>query len=159
MGYASGVGRQAPAFTLTAVDGNEIDLGRYRGEWFPILVFVPLGACDSIYRPSCYSDHATLLEGLSEAAGSLWGLRGQLLGICVGDSAATTALAGLVDDLAFPLLTDDGTVASAYGVDFRPAAGPTVFILDRAGKIVWQAEGESAVTQGELLAAFQTVVR
>ena len=41
MGYDFGVGREAPTFTLSAVDGSEIRLNQYRGDWFPVLVVHP----------------------------------------------------------------------------------------------------------------------
>ena len=41
VGYDFGVGREAPTFTLSAVDGSEIKLNQYRGDWFPVLVFIP----------------------------------------------------------------------------------------------------------------------
>ena len=44
MGYDFGVGREAPTFTLSAVDGSEIRLNQYRGDWFPVLVFIPTQA-------------------------------------------------------------------------------------------------------------------
>ena len=44
MGYDFGVGREAPTFTLSAVDGSEITLNQYRGDWFPVLVFIPTPA-------------------------------------------------------------------------------------------------------------------
>ena len=33
MGYNFGVGREAPTFTISAVDGSEINLKQYRGDW------------------------------------------------------------------------------------------------------------------------------
>jgi hypothetical protein len=36
---------------------------------------------------------------------------------------------------------------------------PMVFIIDRAGKIVWTGEGEAALKAPRLVAAFRDVVR
>lgn len=150
MGYDFGVGRAAPAFSLTAVDGSEIKLNQYRGDWFPVLVFVP--------TRSPGADQ--LLEQLSGAADSLWGLRGQLVGICDAGADECRALAAKVPGLAFPLLPDDGRVAQSYGALRKDGtARPMVFIIDRAGKIVWSGEGAAALTSAALLAAFRTVVR
>ena len=150
MGYDFGVGRAAPAFSLTAVDGSEIKLNQYRGDWFPVLVFVP--------TRSPGADQ--LLEQLSGAADSLWGLRGQLVGICDAGADECRALAAKVPGLAFPLLPDDGRVAQSYGALLKDGtARPMVFIIDRAGKIVWSGEGAAALTSAALLAAFRTVVR
>jgi len=150
MGYASGVGREAPTFVITAVDGNEIDSDHYRGDWFPVLVFVPT------------QDEAAAktLGQLSAAADTLWGLRGQLLGICDAGRDAVKALADSVEGLSFPLLPDDGSVAQAYGaLKKNGEVRPMVFIVDRAGKIVWTGEGASALKPATLVAAFREVAR
>ena len=150
MGYDSGVGRAAPTFTLTAVDGSEIKLNQYRGDWFPVLAFVPTQSPEA----------AELLEQLSKAADSLWGLRGQLVGICDASADDCRALAARVPGLAFPLLPDDGSVARQYGALRKDGTvRPMALIVDRAGKIVWTGDGAAALTQASLLAAFRQVVR
>jgi peroxiredoxin len=150
VGYDFGVGREAPTFTLSAVDGNEIKLSQYRGDWFPVLVFVPTQAPDA----------AQTLAQLSKAAATFWGLRGQLVGICDAGRDDCVRLAGRVEELAFPLLPDDGAVAQSYGaLKADGTARPMAFIIDRAGKIVWTGEGEAALKSPRLLAAFRQVVR
>lgn len=150
MGYDFGVGREAPTFTLSAVDGSEIKLSQYRGDWFPVLVFVPVQAPGA----------ADALAELSKAAGTLWGLRGQLVGVCDAGRDECSALAARVPGLAFPLLPDDGAVAGQYGaLRDDGTARPMAFIIDRAGKIVWTGEGAAALTEQALLAAFRQVVR
>ena len=150
MGYDFGVGREAPTFSLSAVDGSEIRLSQYRGDWLPVLVFVPVrqpGAADA-------------LAELSTAAAELWGLRGQLVGLCDADRDACSALAAQVPGLAFPLLPDDGSVARQYGaLRDDGTVRPMAFIVDRAGKIVWTGDGAAALTQQALLAAFRQIVR
>ena len=150
MGYNFGVGREAPTFTISAVDGSEINLKQYRGDWFAVLVFVPTRAAET----------AAALTQLSAAAGTLWGLRGQLLAICDSGRDEVTKLAAEIEGLSFPLLPDDGRVAQAYGAlkqsgEVRPMA----FIVDRAGKIVWTGEGASALEPPTLVAAFRQVAR
>ena len=150
MGYASGVGREAPTFTISAVDGSEINSKQYRGDWFPVLVFVPT------------QDEATArtLAQLSTAAGTMWGLRGQLLGICDAGRDEVKALADSVEGLSFPLLPDDGSVAQAYGaLKKNGEVRPMAFIVDRAGKIVWTGEGAAALRPAALIAAFREVAR
>ena len=150
MGYDFGVGRAAPTFTLTAADGSEIKLSQYRGDWFPVLAFIPAQAQGA----------AELLEQLSAAADSLWGLRGQLVGVCDASADDCRALAARVPGLAFPLLADDGSVARQYGALRKDGtARPMAFIIDRAGKIVWTGDGAAALTAPALLAAFREVVR
>ncbi len=150
MGYATGVGREAPGFTIGATDGSVINLKNYRGDWFPVIVFLPEADAGA----------AEQLRTLSAAALTLWGLRGQLLGVFAGPREDAWALAESIGDLAFPLVPDDGSVAKAYGAlkesgDQRPMA----FILDRSGKIVWTGEGDAALEPDTLVAAFRAVAR
>ena len=118
MGYNFGVGREAPTFTISAVDGSEINLRQYRGDWFAVLVFVPTQATET----------AAALAQLSSAADTLWGLRGQLLALCDAGRDEVTKLAAEVESLSFPLLPDDGRVAQAYsaleGRETVPAEAP-----------------------------------
>jgi peroxiredoxin len=150
VGYDFGVGREAPTFTLSAVDGSEIRLNQYRGDWFPVLAFIPTRS------PGANA----VLEQLSKAADTLWGLRGQLVGICDAGRDECVSLAAGCPGLAFPLLPDDGSVARMYGALREDgAARPMAFIIDRAGKIVWTGDGAAALTTQTLLAAFRQVVR
>jgi peroxiredoxin len=150
VGYDFGVGRTAPTFTLTAVDGSEIKLNQYRGDWFPVLAFVPAHSQGA----------AELLEQLSKAADALWGMRGQIIGICDADRDHCKALADRVPGLAFPLLPDGGRVAQLYGALRKDGtARPMAFIVDRSGKIVWTGDGAAALTAPALLEAFRQIVR
>jgi peroxiredoxin len=150
VGYDFGVGREAPTFTLSAVDGSEISLNQYRGDWFPVLVFIPTQAPGA----------GEVLDQLSKAADTLWGLRGQIVGVCDAGRDACVALAAGCPGLAFPLLPDDGSVAGMYGaLRADGTARPMAFIIDRAGKIVWTGDGAAALTAQTLLAAFRRVVR
>ncbi len=150
MGYDFGVGREAPTFTLTAVDGSEIRLSQYRGDWFPVLVFIPTQAPGA----------AQTLQQLSAAAETLWGQRGQLVGICDAGRDEVKALAEAAPGLAFPLLPDDGGVAQVYGALRKDGSVRAMaFVIDRAGKIVWTAEGEDALKGPKLVAALRGAVR
>jgi peroxiredoxin len=150
VGYNFGVGREAPTFTISAVDGSEINLRQYRGDWFAVLAFVPTQAAGT----------AAALAQLSAAADTLWGLRGQLLGICDAGRDEVKKLAARVEGLSFPLLPDDGRVAQAYGALKKSGeVRPMAFIVDRAGKIVWTGEGASALKPAALEAAFRQVAR
>jgi peroxiredoxin len=150
VGYDFGVGREAPTFTLSAVDGNEIRLNQYRGDWFPVLVFVRTQAPGA----------AQTLQQLSSAADTLWGLRGQLVGVCDAGRDDCKTLADAVPGLAFPLLPDDGSVAQLYGALRNDGTiRPMAFIIDRSGKIVWTGDGEAALEAPKLIAAFRQVAR
>jgi peroxiredoxin len=150
VGYDKGVGRQAPAFTITAADGGEIELKQYRGDWYPVLVFASAAA----------SGLDRLLAQLSSSSAEFWGLRGQLLGIVVGSAEDVRALAGRIEGLSFPLLPDDGSVATMYGA-VKPNGRPRlmVVVVDRAGKIVWQADDPAQLDPAVILDAFRRVVR
>ncbi len=150
MGYNFGVGREAPAFALTSTDGDEINLKQYRRDWYPVLAFVPAADAGAAER----------LAGLNEAANALWGLRGQVLAVCDGAREDVVRLAGGVERLAFPILTDGAAVARRYGAlhsDGRLL--PMAFVIDRSGKIVWSGEGDAALSAPALTAAFREVVR
>ena len=150
MGYNNGVGRQAPAFSLTAADGGQIALKDYRGDWYPVLVFVPTQAPGA----------ADLLAQLSASAGVFWGLRGQLLALCDAAPEALKELAGGVQGLAVPLLSDDGHVAASYGALKKSGeVRPMAVVVDRAGKIVWQADRPEMLRPDAILDAFRRVVR
>jgi peroxiredoxin len=150
VGYDSGVGRSAPTFTVTAIDGSEIKLNQYRGDWFPVLAFIPTQSPGA----------AEVLAELSRAADMLWGLRGQLIGICDAGRDECKALADKVPGLAFPLAPDDGSVARQYGALRKDGtARPMALIIDRAGKVVWTGDGAAALTAPALRAAFDQVVR
>lgn len=149
MGYNFGVGRQAPTFAISAVDGNEVALKQYRGDWCPVLVFIPTGSPDA----------AQTLKQLGGACDTLWGMRGQLVGICDGGRDAAADLAAAAGAV-FPLLPDDGATARQYGALKEDGTlRPMAFIIDRAGKIVWGGEGQAALKAAKLLAAFRQVVR
>ena len=150
MGYASGVGREAPAFVITATDGNEISLEQYRADWFPILVFLPMRSDKT----------AAHLSRLSTAADQFWGVRGQIVGLCHGTRDEVMALSASTGGVAFPLLPDDGTIAAAYGALWADNEPRTMaFIVDRAGKIVWTGEGDEALDPTVLIAAFREIAR
>ncbi len=150
MGYASGVGREAPAFVLTAVDGSEVNLKQYRGDWFAVLVFMPEATGGAAKR----------IEALAKAADSLWGLRGQVLVISDAGRDELQAWSDELGGAGVPLLSDDGAVAAAYGaLSGAGALEPRAVIVDRAGKIVWMAEGEAAFKPAAISEAFRKVAR
>lgn len=151
MGYTFGVGREAPAFVLTAVDGSEINLRQYRGDWLPVLVFMPAGTPDAPRK----------LEALAKAADTLWGLRGQVVVLSDADRDELARWDEEAGRVALPLLADDGAVARAYGAvsGATGAMEPRAVIVDRAGKIVWMAEGDEAFRPAAILGALRAVAR
>lgn len=152
MGYTFGVGREAPGFSLEDQDGNAITLRQYRGDWMPVIAFFPNGAPET----------AKQIGALSAAAGQLWGMRGQLVGIVAAGAEAVTKLAAKAGGTAFPLIADpDATVARAYGAwsAAKKTVVPLVCIVDKSGKIVWAGEGAAALKPATLLEAFKLSAR
>lgn len=152
MGFVSGVGREAPGFTLTAQDGNVVTLKDYRGEWLPLVIFYDPA------RPGA----AARLSALSAAADRFWGLRGQLLALSSASAVEQRSLAAEISGLAFPLLVDEGSrVARSFGAFDRKLDRPVeaTYIVDRSGKIVWVGEGDEAFRPAALLTALRSVAR
>lgn len=148
MAYAFGVGREAPLFTARTTDGDEVVLARFRGDWFPVIVFLPADLADADSR----------LLRLEAAAGRLWGLRAQLL--VVREASAGALSQGVPSGVALPVITDDGALAANYGAlqpDGRLRA--LTVIIDRAGKIVWTAEDEAASDPDVITVALREVAR
>jgi peroxiredoxin len=147
LAYAFGVGREAPLFTARTTDGDEIVLARFRGDWFPVIVFLPAELPDVDSR----------LLRLEAAAGRLWGLRAQLLVVREASAGEPQSAA---PGVALPVITDDGALAANYGAlqpDGRLRA--LTVIIDRAGKIVWTAEDEAASDPDVIAVALREVAR
>jgi peroxiredoxin len=152
VGYTFGVGREAPKFDLAAHDGSRVSLAQFRGDWFPVVVF--LG--------SDVAAAAAAASGLNGGAEQLWGLRGQVVGIVHGDDEAARHVADQAGRAEFPLLVDpDAAVARAFGAFDAVAAVVRAHaaIVDRAGKIAWSADGAEALRPAALLAALRSVAR
>jgi len=152
VGYTLGVGREAPKFDLAAHDGSRVSLAQFRGDWFPVVVFLGADATAA----------AVATGALNGAAEQLWGLRGQVVGIVHGDDEAARGVAAEAGRAEFPLLADpDAAVARAFGA-FDAAAGavrPHAVIVDRAGKIAWSADGSAALRPAALVAALRSAAR
>lgn len=148
MGYDFGVGREAPTFALTALDGSTIDLHAYRGDWFPVLVFFCAGSAGAPAQ----------LKALGAQAAAFWGLRGQLVGVT---AAVEPDAAAAFRELPFPVVLDDGSTSAAYGAAKAVAgqAPPLVAIVDRAGKVVWMGEGDADLKPATVLGALRAVAR
>jgi peroxiredoxin len=152
VGYTFGVGREAPAFTLSGSDGGTIQLKSFRGDWLPVIVFFDTHYPDAVKR----------LTALSASADQFWGLRGQLLALAPVAAADLQELAAQVPALGFPLLIDEeARVAKSYGAYNRTkdAVSPAAYIVDRSGKIVWVGEGDEAYRPAALIAALENIAR
>ena len=129
MGYKSGVGREAPTFIASAVDGSEINLKQYRGDWFVVLVFLPTQS----------ETAETALTQLSAAADNIWGMRGQLLGICDASRDECTTLAGKVADLA------EGVAMARRSIDDGRARAVLEALVTLTNRLGAEADAAKAV--------------
>ncbi len=152
MGYRFGVGREAPVFSTTAHDGSEFSLKQYRGDWMPVLVFMPATSPDVTAR----------LVALRAAIDQLWGMRGQLVGIIDAGIDEVLRLAGQIGEVAFPLIADPlGVLAQKFGAwnSAKARLDPLSYIVDKSGKIVWAQEGAAALEPATLLTGFVQMAR
>lgn len=152
MGYRFGVGREAPVFTTTAHDGSEFSLKQYRGDWMPVLVFIPAASPDVVAQ----------LTKLSEAASDLWGMRGQLVAILDASVDDVQRLAEEAGTVAFPLIADPlGVLAQKFGAwnPVKARLEPLTYIVDKAGKIVWAEDGAAALDPASVLGGFIRLAR
>lgn len=124
------VGDPAPGFTLPAVSGGEISLGRYRGNKNVVLSFVP-----AAWTPVC-SDQ---WPGYNIAKDFFDENDAVLLGITVDNIPTLYSWTKQMGKLWFPVLSDfwpHGAVAEKYGV--LRSSGVTeraIFIIDKRGII------------------------
>lgn len=124
------VGDPAPGFTLPAVSGGEISLGRYRGNKNVVLSFVP-----AAWTPVC-SDQ---WPGYNIAKNFFDENDAVLLGITVDNIPTLYSWTKQMGKLWFPVLSDfwpHGAVAKKYGV--LRSSGVTeraIFVIDKRGII------------------------
>ena len=148
MGSTFGVGREAPAFSLASHDGTVVALKDYRGEWSPVVVFLP----DAGQAPA-------VIESLTATLTQLWGVRSKPILIVAGAADVTLAAAA---GAGFPVLADPaGDVARRFGAWSPAQARPltATAIVDKTGKIVWMGEGAAALDTTVMIDALQSVVR
>lgn len=113
------IGRPAPAFALTGIDGQPVRLADFRGR--PVLLNFWASWC-----LECRIEMPTL----NQAHGD-WGSRGlALIGINYGEDRSRAAAYAREMDIRFPLALDPQRAAArAYGV----LGPPTSFFIDRDG--------------------------
>lgn len=128
----------APDFDLEGAYGRRARLSDYRGQAQVVLVFYRATTCGS-----CLIQLAELQHAYDE-----FRQRGaEVLAIGVQD-VDTAARAAASAQATYPILADaDHAVSAAYGVYNTLGDGqvtPAVFVIDRAGAIVWSYIGRSA---------------
>ena len=124
------VGDPAPDFTLPAITGETISLGRYRGEKNVVISFVP-----AAWTPVCSDQWPgyNIAEGLFSENDAV------LLGITVDNIPTLFSWTNQMGQLWFPVLSDfwpHGGVAASYGVlRSDGTAERAIFIIDKNGII------------------------
>ena len=126
------VGAQAPDFTLSDSNKEQVSLSSFRGEKNVLLVFYPFA-----FSGICQGELCQVRDEIGEFQND----KVQVLGISVDSPFALKAWAEQ-QGYTFPLLSDfwpHGEVAQAYGV-FNEKAGMAVrgtFLVDTEGKVVF----------------------
>ena len=110
--------------------------------------------------PASTPDAPRRVEALSKAADALWGLRGQVIVLSDADRGELREWIAAAPEIAVPLPAGGGAVAKAYGAQAPDGAlEPRAVIVDRAGRVVWMAEGDEAFKPNAIMAAFRGVAR
>jgi thiol-disulfide isomerase/thioredoxin len=120
-------GKQAPAFTLTTLDGKKVSLSDYKGK--PVFVNFWATWCEP-----CKLEMPWLEEFSKKYAAQ--GLI--ILGIST-DDAAKSVVASTVKKLGvtYPILLKDDKVEDAYSIEFDPES----FYVDKTGKVMLATAG------------------
>jgi peroxiredoxin len=115
------VGKVAPDFTLTTVDGKTVTLSSLRGK--PVLINFWATWCGPCFEEMPY------FQELS----SKWPQKGlEFLSIDTGESASRTSGYMQANGFTFPVLVDNkGNVALKYGIMYLP----TTIMIDKDGVI------------------------
>jgi cytochrome c biogenesis protein CcmG/thiol:disulfide interchange protein DsbE len=126
------VGDQAPDFTLTDLDGNQVRLADLRGR--PVLVNFWATWC-----VPCVAEFPLLVDAQREHAAA--GLA--VIGVVYNDNAEAARQFMVRFEAPWPAVMDpDGTVARRYGI-FGP---PESFFIGRDGKVLGRQIGELNAT-------------
>src|SRR5258705_6563793 len=133
------VGDTAPDFTLPSTQGKPVKLSDFRGKKNVVLAFFPAaftGGCTK--KMSAYQANIAKFEGVDT----------QVLSISTDNTPSQAAFAKSLSVSSYPMLSDFMRKISAeYGVLIpdRGIASRSTFVVDKAGKITYVEEGNSAV--------------
>ena len=137
---AVAVGEQAPDFTLTDLDGNQVTISSWRGQSATVLVFYRGYWC-----PYCARQLAELRTLLKANQ------RIRLLAVSVDDADQTRELVRKITSdgngpVTYTMLSDPGhKVIDAYGLHdptydgtkFEGIPHPAVYVIDKNGTVTW----------------------
>ncbi len=120
-GSAIEIGRSAPDFSLTDINGETVSFSDFNGKVVILDFFA--GWC-----PPCRQEIPDFIE-LEKSYGD----KGfAMIGVALTRASDAKEFAGKMG-INYPVLVDDGKVSEAYG-PIRSI--PTTFVIDKAGKIV-----------------------
>jgi peroxiredoxin Q/BCP len=135
-------GAEAPPFELKSGEGAVVKLSDYRGKSYVVLVFYP-----GDETPVCTKQLCEIRDDYTsfEKRGAV------VFGINPASDASHKKFAGK-HKFQFPLLIDDkNAVAAAYGAKGAIMNKRTVYVIDKAGKVLYARRGKPPVA--EILAA------
>ena len=131
------VGDSAPDFSLPAVSGGRISLGKYRGKKNVVLSFVP-----AAWTPVCSDQWPgyNIVKDIFDKNDAI------LLGITVDNIPTLFAWTNQMGKLWFPVLSDfwhHGAVADRYGVLRSDGLSErAIFVIDKKGIIRYIGVGD-----------------
>ena len=133
------IGADAPDFRVRASDGGDVALSAFRGKQNVVLVFYP-----GDNTPVC----AAQLCGFRDSWAALQSAETVVFGVNSANEAKHAGFAAKYR-FPFPLLVDaGGVIAAQYGC--RALFGivkRTVYVVDKAGKIIYARRGNPAPSE------------
>ncbi len=138
------VGEKAPAFSLSATNGQTVQLSEFKGKKKVVLAFFP-----KAFTGGCTKEMAGLRDHqkMFDDAGAV------VFGISMDDLDTQKKFAESLK-LTFPLLADkSGRTATAYRIKGALWANRTTFVIDETGAIAAIFEGKDAIDPGATAAA------
>lgn len=130
--------KPAPAFDLESLDGRRVSLASYRGK--PVAVTFWASWCGP-----CRMELPALTRFYQQTRKS--GSDFEILAISIDDTREAAQGAANTLKIPFPVLLDlDSRIAGSYHVD----SIPTLFVIDKSGKVVWSNVGFSIAIEGML---------
>ena len=133
------VGEAAPDFELPSTAGGKVKLSDFRGKKNVVLAFFP-----AAFTGGCTKEIAGYQANIAKFEGA----ETQVFGISTDNTPSQNAFAKSLSVSSYPLLSDFMRKTTAdYGVLLpdRGIANRTTFVVDKAGKITYIEEGQSAV--------------
>lgn len=133
------VDKQAPDFSASTLDGRTVSLADFRGQKKVVVTFWAswCGPC-RLEMPTLIQFYKTNHTDASDF---------EILAVSIDDAPKEAADFASAMKLNFPVLFDSGKrIANAYGVE----GIPTMFVIDKAGKVIYGRAGYDAAMQYQL---------